>query len=386
MEFELSDEQKMIRSYPEDLAKRFDRAYWEEKSLAKEFPRELWRQLGSDGFLGIMVDEQYGGAGLGLFEMALIHEGLARVGMPLLLMVIGPTMTMGLLNKHGTEAQKQFYLPAGCSGENIYCFAITEPNAGSNSMRITTVARPDGDGFVLKGQKTYITGADAADHALVVARTTPFDEASSKTEGFTLFMVPMKDPRIEKRAIPIDVLIPEEQFQVFFDDVPLGPEHVVGEVGRGFSILFDTLNPERVVVAALAVGMGHYALEKGVAYASDREVFGVPVGSHQGLAHPMAAARAELEAAMLLTYQAAWAFDNGRAAGAESNMAKYFAAEACAHAVDAAVQAHGGNGFAREYGLFELHALSRILKTVPVSREMILNYIGERVLGLPRSY
>ena len=386
MDFSLSEEQRMILEYGPKLAQTYDRAYWIAKAEKSEFVTEMWQQVGSDGFLGMMVGEEYGGAGLGMFEMALLMESVSRQGTPLLNLVVGPTMSLGLIDQYGTEDQKKFYLPEGCSGKKIFCFAITEPTAGSNSMKITSVAKADGDGFRLNGSKTFITGADVSDYALVVARTTPFDQAGHKTEGFTLFMVDMKAEGVSLGEIPTGVIAPESQWNIFFDDVKLGREHVIGEIDQGFKILFDTLNPERICLAAMCVGIGHYVLEKAVAYASDRVVFNGPIGAYQGIAHPLAEARTEIEMAGLMTYKAAWQFDAREPAGAASNMAKYYAAEASIKAVDIAVQTHGGNGFTKEYGIFDLHGVVRLMKTAPLNREMILNYIGEHVMGLPRSY
>ena len=386
MDFQLSFEQQMILDYGSNLAESFGSDYWREKSDAQEFPQQLWQQIADDGFLGVMVSEEYGGAGLGMTEMALLMEGMSGAGLPLFMMVVGPTMVLSLLDHYGSETLKKNYLPAGCSGEKVFCFAITEPNAGSNSMAITTQAKADGSGFKLSGQKTFITGADAADYALVVARTTPLKDAAHKTDGFTLFMVDLKAPGITIQPMEIPVMIPEKQCEIFFDNVELGPEQVVGEVDRGFAILFDVLNPERIVVAAMAVGLGRYALKKGVEYAVDRKVFGAPIGSHQGLAHPLAHTHTEIEMAALMTYKAAANFDQGAPAGAEANMAKYFAAEAAIKAVDSSLQVNGGAGFTREVGLLDLYGLVRLLRTIPVSRELLLNYIGEKVMGLPRSY
>jgi len=386
VDFQLSFEQQMILDYGQNLAQTYGSDYWREKSMVQEFPQELWRQIADDGFLGVMVAEEYGGAGLGITEMALLIEGLSGAGLPLFMMVVGPTMVLGLLDHHGSDQLKQRYLPDGCSGEKVFCFAITEPNAGSNSMAITTLARADGAGFLLSGQKSFITGADVADYALVVARTTPLKEAARKTDGFTLFMVDLKAPGVTIRPMDIPVMIPEKQCEIFFDGVKLGSEQVVGEVDCGFAILFDVLNPERIVVAAMAVGLGRYALRQAVEYAGDRQVFGAPIGSHQGLAHPLAHSHTEVEMAALMTYKAAANFDQGAPAGAEANMAKYFAAEAAIKAVDASLQVYGGAGFTREVGLLDLYGLVRLLRSIPVSRELLLNYIGEKVMGLPRSY
>ncbi|MEE9586835.1 MAG: acyl-CoA dehydrogenase family protein [Hyphomicrobiaceae bacterium] len=386
MDFALSDEQRMIYGYGAELAKSYNHKYWMGKARAHEFPTEMWKQAGDDGFLGIMVPEEYGGTGLGMTEMALLMEGLSNAGIPLLALVIGPTMTMSFIAHHGSEEQKQRYLPAGCRGEMNFCFAITEADAGSNSMRINTLAKPRGNRFTLSGGKTFITGADVADHALVVARTTPYADVKKRTDGFTLFMVDLDAKGVERHPLKINIPAPESQCSIFFDDVDLGPENVVGQVGKGFEILFDTLNPERIVIAAMCCGIGRFALERAVEYSNERKVFDGPIGAYQGVQHPLAKARTEVELASLMMRKAAWAFDNGEPAGEAANMAKYSAAEAGIAAVDAALQCHGGNGFTEDYGIYELYPLVRLMRTAPVNRELILSYIGEKVMGLPRSY
>ncbi|MFZ5654441.1 MAG: acyl-CoA dehydrogenase family protein [Pseudomonadota bacterium] len=387
MDFQLSAAQSMILAYGGELARTYDRAYWMENARAHRFPEEMYQRIAADGFLGIMVPEAYGGSGLGLLEMLLFQEGLANQGIPLLSLVIGATMTMGPLAVHGTEAQCRRFLPAACKGELRFCFAITEPDAGTNTIRIGTIARPRADGrFRLSGRKTFITDAGESDFALVVARTTPHAEVQRKTDGFTLFLVDLRAPGIELHPIPVSVPLPEVQYQVFFDDVDLGPEDVLGEVGRGFGILFESLNPERILGGAVCTGIGRYALEKAVAYANERRVFHGPIGAYQALQHPLARARTQIELAALMARKAAWLFDRGQPCGAEANMAKLAASEAGVQAVDAALQCFGGNGFTREYGIFDLYPLVRLTKTAPINNEMILNYIAEQVLGLPRSY
>ncbi len=387
MNFELNDEQQMIYEYGKNISQKHDRKQWVEHADRKEFTVDMWKQVGQDGFLGMMVDEKYGGAGQGMQEMALLMEGMANEGIPLLMLVVGPTMTLSHISAHGTEEQKQFYLPDACKGEKIFCFAITEPNAGSNTMKITTVAKEKAGKFILNGTKTFISGADVADYALVVARTTPHDQVERKTDGFTLFIVDMKAKGVEKHIIPVSVSMPDTQWTLFFDDVELGPENVIGEVGKGFELLFDSLNPERIIVATMCTGLGRYALDKAVAYASERVVFDGPIGAYQGVQHPLAMAKTEIELASLMARKAAWCFDNKHAdEGAAANMAKYAAAEAAIHAVDASVQAHGGNGFTKEYGIFDLYPVVRLMRTAPLNREIILSYIGQHVMGLPRSY
>ncbi|MDP6873609.1 MAG: acyl-CoA dehydrogenase family protein [Alphaproteobacteria bacterium] len=387
MDFELSDEQRMILDYGSKLAESFDRQQWLDYARRHEFPEHIWRQMGEDGFLGLMVPEEYGGAGLGMMEMSLLMEGMADYGIPMQHLVVGPTMCLAHLARHGTEEQKRRYLPPACAGREVWCFAITEPTAGSNSMKITTLAKGDGNGgFKLNGQKVFITGSDVADYAMVVARTTPFQNAAKKTDGFTLFIVNLNAPGVTRTPMDMSIVIPERQCEIFFEDVALTEADVIGEVDKGFSILFDTLNPERIILAAMLIGLGRYAIGRAVEYASERVVFEGPIGSYQGLQHPLAEAKTEIEVATLMTYKASWAFDNDRPAAEYSNMAKYYAAEAAIHAVDTAVQCFGGNAYTHEYGIFDLYPFVRMLRTAPLNREMLLNYIGEKVLGLPRSY
>jgi len=387
MDFELSDEQRMILDYGSKLAESFDRKQWLDFARRHEFPEHIWRQMGEDGFLGLMVPEEYGGAGLGMMEMSLLMEGMADHGIPMQHLVVGPTMCLAHLARHGTEEQKQRYLPPACAGKEVWCFAITEPTAGSNSMKITTLAKSADDGdFRLNGQKVFITGSDVADYAMVVARTTPFQDAAKKTDGFTLFIVNLNAPGVTRQPMDMSIVIPERQCEIFFEDVALTKADVIGEVDKGFSILFDTLNPERIILAAMLIGLGRYAIGQAVEYACERQVFDAPIGSYQGLQHPLAEAKTEIEVATLMTYKAAWAFDNDRPAAEYSNMAKYYAAEAAIHAVDTAVQCFGGNAYTHEYGIFDLYPFVRMLRTAPLNREMLLNYIGEKVLGLPRSY
>ena len=388
MDFALTQEQRMIYEYGDRISKQFDHNYWRGYANKNERPTELYEQITNDGFLGIMVPEAYGGAGQGMTEMLLFMEGLANNGIPLLNLVVGPTMTMGLLAKHASEDMKRRFLPGGCTGDIKFCFAITEPNAGSNSIEITSIAKSDGKGgFKLNGQKVFITDANCADYAMVVTRTTARADVKKKTDGFTIFMVDMKKKGISKTLIEVAFPVPETQWQLFFDNVELTEADVLGEVGKGFNILFDTLNPERIILSGLCTGVGRFALKKAVAYANDRKVFNnTPIGAHQGVQHPLAIARSEIEMASLMALKAAWAFDQNLPAGEYANIAKYAGAEAGIHAVDAAIQTHGGNGFTKEYGIYDLYGLVRLLRTAPLNREMVLNYIGEHVMGLPRSY
>lgn len=387
MDFLLTEEQRMIYEYGQNLSKTYDRKHWMEFAERAAFPEDMYQQVAADGFVGVMVPEQYGGAGLGMMEMGLLNEGLSEQGIPLLSLVIGATMGLSLISTYGTEEQKQKYLPDACAGKTRFCFAITEPNAGTNTIRTATnaVATPDG-GFKINGSKTFITDAGEADYMIVVTRTTAQDVAKRSTDGFTLFIVDCKAKGIEKQPIPVSVKIPEVQYSVFYDDVDVGPENVLGEVDKGFKVLFDAINPERILVGFICAGLGRYAMGRAVEYANDRVVFDRPIGAYQALQHPLAKAKTEIEMASLISRKAAWLFDKGEACGAESNMAKFAASEAACHAVDASLQCFGGNGFTTEYGIFDIYPVARLLKTIPLNNEMILNYISEYVLGMPRSY
>ncbi len=381
-------EEAMIRDAVRQIARKYGRDYWLAKAKSGAFAEELWQELARGGFLGMMIPEQYGGGGLGLRQMAVLIEEMGHQGIPLLLVVVGNVMDAGLIARYGSQEMKDRYLPPLARGETRFCFALTEPTAGSNSFRITTIARADGDSYVLNGQKMFITGVDASDYILVVARTTPFEEVADKREGLSLLIVDRRAPGVTLQPLEMGVLHPETQFAVYFDDVRVPRGDLVGEEGKGSRYLFDALNPERVSAAAVAVGMGRLALDKAVAYAQQRVVFDRPIGAHQGLAHPLAEAKTRLELAALMTRYAAEIFDAGDkvTAAAYANMAKFAAAEAATEACDLAIEVHGGSGFSNDVDLITMWPFIRMLRTVPVSREMILNYIGEHVLGLPRSY
>ncbi|HEV8268879.1 MAG TPA: acyl-CoA dehydrogenase family protein [Thermoanaerobaculia bacterium] len=388
MDFATTDDQRMIRGAVEKLTQRFPRSYWLSKAAKTEGPHELWDALASAGFLGTLVPEAYGGAGLGMLEMETLLEALGERGLPLLFLVVSSVMGTLALVKHGSEEQKKRFLPDLVNGKTKFCFAITEPDAGSNSFRITTRAVRDGGDYVVNGRKTFISGADQADHVLLVVRTTPYDDPSlaDKRGGMSLLAVPLKSKGIELRKIDVMIEGPESQFLVFLDDVRVPAENLIGTEGRGASEMFDVLNAERISGAAIGVGLGRFVLSKAVSYAKERTVFGSPIGAHQGLQHPMAKVKARLEMAALMAQKAAWLFDAGKNAGAEANIAKLEAAEAAIEACDVAIEVHGGNGFSREFDVITVWPWARLLRTAPVSREMILNYIGEHVLGLPRSY
>ena len=386
--FDSTAEATMIRDFVKQVAKKYGREYWLAKAREGAFPDELWRELAEGGFLGTMIPVEYGGSGLGLQQMAVLIEEMGHQGIPLLLVVVGNVMDAPLIAQYGSPEMKARYLPPLARGETKFCFALTEPNAGSNSFRISTSARLDGDDYVLNGQKMFITGVDASDHMLVVARTTRFEDAKDKREGLSLLLVDRRAPGVTLQPLEMGVIHPETQFAVYFDDVRVPRADLVGEEGKGNKYLFEALNPERVSAAAVAIGLGRFVLEKAVTYARERVVFDKPIGAHQGLQHPLAEARTHLELAALMTHYAAGLSDGGDkvTAAAYANMAKFAAAEAATEACDLAIEVHGGSGFSTDVDLITTWPFIRMLRTVPVSREMILNYIGEHVLGLPRSY
>jgi len=386
MDFAETAEQQLLRSSVAEVAARYGHPYWLGKARAGEKTRELWDEVGRLGYFGVGVPEEYGGGGHGIVELAIVAEELAAAGCPLLLIVVSPAICATVIGRSGTTEQKERWLPGLASGAVKMAFAITEPDAGSNSHKLSTIATRDGSDWILSGRKTYISGVDEADAVLVVGRA---EDARTGTLRPALAVVPTDAPGFEKTLIPVEITGPEKQFALFLDGVRLPADAMVGETAdAALAALFAGLNPERITGAAVANGIGRYALGKASAYANTRQVWGVPIGSHQGVAHPLAHAAIQLELARLMTTKAAWLYDTGDdpAAGEAANMAKYAAAEAAMTALDQAIQVHGGNGMATEYGLATLWGATRLVRTAPVSREMILNFVSTHTLGLPRSY
>lgn len=383
--FTETEERQELRRQVAKLASKYGRDYFVAKARAGEKTTDLWLEIGKFGYLGINIPEQYGGGGGGIGDIAAVCEELAAQGCPLLLMVVSPAICGTVIAKYGTEAQKQKWLPGICDGTGTMAFAITEPDAGTNTHNITTTARRDGDGWVLNGQKIWISGVDEADNVLVVSRT---EDAKTGKLKPCLFVVPTDSPGFEFTAIPMEMVAPENQFQVFIDDVRLPAEALVGDEDGGLVQLFAGLNPERIMGASFSTGLARYALEKATAYAKERVVFKTPIGAHQAIAHPLAMSYIEIEMARLMTQKAAALYDAGdeMAAGEAANMAKYAAAEAACDVVDRAVQTHGGFGASQEYGMAALLVATRVGRIAPVSREMILNFISMHSLGLPKSY
>ena len=385
MNFTETEEQQALRNAVSELGARYGHQYMRRKVKAGEHTAELWLEAGKLGFLGLNLPEQYGGGGAGMYELSLALEELAAHGCGQLMMVVSPAICGTVISRFGTDEQKRQWLPGIADGTSIMAFAITEPDAGSNSHRITTTARRDGSGWKLSGRKVFISGVDRADAVLVVSRT---EDATTGRLKPVLFIVPTDAPGFEWQPIEMDLVMPDRQFMLFLDDVALPSDALVGDEDAALAQLFAGLNPERIMASALSVGTGRYALDKAVGYANERSVWGAPIGSHQGLAHPLAEAKIEVELAKLMMQKAATLYDSGddMGAGESANMAKYAAAEAAMHAVDQAVQTHGGNGFASEYGLGTLLATARVGRVAPVSREMILNFVAQFSLGLPKSY
>jgi alkylation response protein AidB-like acyl-CoA dehydrogenase len=384
MDFTPNPDHEDLRNAVAQVCDDFGPKYYTERAEARESTDELWQALGKQGFIGINIPEEYGGGGAGLEELTVVCEETAARGTPLLLLLVASAICGEVIATYGSGAQKQEWLPRLADGTGKVVFAITEPDAGSNSHKLSTVATRDGDHWVLRGAKYYISGVDEADAILVVARTG-VDETTGRGK-LSLFIVDTDAPGLDKQVIPVSVALPEKQFTLSFQDVRIPADRLVGAEGDGLRQVFHGLNPERITGAALCVGIGRHVLAQASAYATDRTVWDVPIGAHQGVSHPLAKAKVEVELAALMTARAAWLHAHGLPAGEASNMAKYAAAEAALAATDAAIQTHGGNGVATEYGLLPYWGLARLLRIAPVNREMVLNFVAQHSLGLPRSY
>lgn len=383
MDFRETEEHLALREAVGKLGRSFGHEYFVEASRSGT-SIELWQAVGKYGFLGVNLSEEYGGSGAGIYELQIVAEELAAAGCPLLLLVVSPAICGSIIQTFGTEDQRARWLRDIVSGESIMSFAITEPDAGSNSHNLSTVARREGGDYVLRGTKYYISGVDEADNILVVTRTGTDDAGRGQ---LSLIVVPTDAAGLTKTEISVEMTAPEKQFTLFFDDVRVPMDNLIGVEGDGLRQVFQGLNPERIMGAAVGNGIARYALEKAAVYARERHVWGEPIGSHQGVAHPLANARINADLARLMTQRAAWLHDhNDPLAGESANMAKYASAEAGIAALDQAIQTHGGNGLATEYGLATLWGPMRLMRTAPISREMILNYVARHSLKLPNSY
>lgn len=379
-----TEERRDLRDSVAKLVGGYGRSYFKEVVAAGQRPDALWADMGAAGFLGVHLPEEYGGGGGGLADLAVVIEEMASQGCPMFMIVISPAIAGSVLAAHGTPEQKQQYLRGIADGTFRMAFAITEPDAGSNTHKITTTAHRDSDGWRLRGQKYWTSGIDECQAVLVVAR-----DAEPRPDGrhtLSLFIVPTDAPGLSYQKLDSALSLPEKQFTTFFDDVPVERAGLVGAEGEGLKQVFAGLNPERVAAACMANGIARYALARGAQYARERTVWKGPIGAHQGVAHPLAKAYIDTELARLMTMRAAAMTDAGEDAAEASNIAKFAAGDAAVQALDQAIQVHGGNGLSNEFGLSDLWFVARMFKTAPVSREMVLNHVAQHSLGLPKSY
>ncbi|MGA9010884.1 MAG: acyl-CoA dehydrogenase family protein [Acetobacteraceae bacterium] len=388
MDFALTDQQQQIRDEVLKLCGRFDDAYWLERDRTATYPDAFFAAMAEGNWLGIAMPEEYGGAGLGITEATLLMQAVAESGacmsgasaIHLNIFGLNPVVVFG------TEAQKRRMLPPVIAGHDKACFGVTEPNAGLNTTQITTRAERRGDRYIINGAKIWTSTAQVASKILLLARTTPLDQVKRHSHGLTLFYTTLDRAHAEVRLIHKMGRHAVDSNMVFFEDMEIPEEDRIGEEGEGFRTLLHGLNPERVLVAAEAIGIGRVALERASRYARERVVFGRPIGQNQGIQHPLAKSWAELEAANLMVMKAAWLYDQGLPCGAEANAAKYLAGEAGFRACEQAVMTHGGMGYAQEYHVERYLRESLIPRIAPVSPQLILSYLAERVLDLPKSY
>jgi alkylation response protein AidB-like acyl-CoA dehydrogenase len=378
-----ADEERALRDAVGGISRSFGPDYYQRQVDTGEHAQELWRALGEKGYLGVHLPERYGGGGLGMRELAIVVEETAMAGVPLISILFSPGVVGTILERSGSEEQKQRWLPAVASGEKRLSFAITEPDAGVNSHRIATVARRDGDRYVLSGQKVFISGIESADHVMVVCRTGTDDRDRAR---LSVLMVETDSPGLSFQKIRTVMNTPDATNQVFFDDVEVPASNLIGSEGDGLNVAFTGLNTERILTSSICTGIGRYALRKAVDYAKERRVWSVPIGAHQAVAHPLAAAHIHTRAALMVTDEACRLYDSGAEVGELANMCKYLGASAGLEALEAAVSVHGGNSVTYEYQLATYFWLVRMLNNGPVSKEMVLNFVAEHSLGLPRSY
>jgi acyl-CoA dehydrogenase len=388
MDFELTEAQQEIVQQIRAMGQKFPDEYWRDRDARAEFPHEFYAEVARGGWLGVAIPEQYGGSGLGITEAALVMREVAGSGGAMAAASAIHLSIFGVspLVFHGSEEQKRRFLPEVVSGKLHVAFAVTEPDAGNDITHIKTAARRDGDNYVINGRKVFTTKAREAQRMLLLTRTTPFEQVQKKTDGMSLFFAELEPAAVEVRELHKLGRAAVDTNMLFIDNLRVAVSDLVGGEGRGFHCLLDGLNPERILVAAEAIGIGRTAIARAVRYAKERVVFGRPIGQNQAIAHPLADVYAKLEAAEMLMLKAAWLFDHRKPCGPEANMAKLRAADAAFEACDRAVQTLGGYGYIREYDVERYFRECRLLKIAPVSQEMVLNSISEHVLGLPRSY
>ncbi|MCV7412607.1 acyl-CoA dehydrogenase [Mycobacterium florentinum] len=379
-----SPEHEAIRNSVAGIAGRYGPAYFLERARTGGGIEELWKDLGAAGLLGLHLPEDYGGGGGRMSDAVVVVEELAAQGMPLLIWVISPAICGSILACHASDEMKQRWLPGIADGTKKMAFGLTEPDAGSNSHNIKTTAKRTETGWTISGSKYYISAVDQSDAILLVTRDA--DHSSGQQNRLSLFAVPTNSPGLTFAPIDTSIVSPDKQFTVYLDDVSVGEEALIGVAGNGLRQVFDGLNPERILVGALSSGIGRYAIGKAADYARQRSVWSTPIGAHQGIAHPLAECHIAVELGRMATLRSAELFDAGEPAGEAANIAKFAASEAALKALDQAIQTHGGNGLSHEYGLSELWFVTRLMRTAPVSREMVLNFVAHASLGLPRSY
>lgn len=388
MDFSLTEDQAAIRRAVQDLCAGFDDDYWTRKDKEGGFPEDFYAAMAGAGWLGVAMPTEYGGAGLGILEAALMMETVAASGAGMAGASAIHMNVFGLhpVVVHGSDAQRARWLPPIISGEQKACFGVTEPNTGLNTLKLRTLAVRQGDRYVVNGQKIWISTAQVASKILLLARTTPLDQVKEPTQGLSLFYTDLDRTRISVREIEKLGRKAVDSNELFIDGLEVPVEDRIGEEGKGFSYILHGLNPERVLLAAEATGLGRAGLRRAAAYAGERVVFDRPIGQNQGVQHPLAERWVELEAAELLYRRAAWMYDQGLPCGAEANAAKFFCAEAGFRACETAVLTHGGMGYAKEYHVERYFREAMLPRIAPVSPQLILCYIAEKVLGLPKSY
>lgn len=388
MDFDLTDDQRAVQQAVRELAGRFGDDYWSDLDTRKAFPWRFYEAFAEAGWLGIAIPERYGGGGLGITEAAILLEEIAASGAgmngcsALHLTIFG----INVLVKHGSDQLRDEILPRVVDGSLHVCFGVTEPDAGTDTSRVSTFARRDGDTYIIDGRKVWITKAGDSQKMVLLARTTPRDRVGTPTDGMSLFLVDVDTAAMDIRPIPKMGRNAVASNEIVIDGLRVPATTRIGEEGRGFRYLLDGLNPERILLAHEALGLGRAALERAANYARQREVFGRPIGQNQGIAFPLADALARLDGARLAARYAAWLYDQGRPCGREANTAKYLCADAGFEATDRAIQTHGGMGYATEYHVERYFREARLLRIAPVSQEMALNYLAQHALGLPKSY
>lgn len=388
MDFALTEDQQTIKEAVAELASKFDNQYWMDKDSNHEFPAEFYQAFAEGGWLGITTPEEYGGHGFGITEASLLLEEVAASGGG---MNAASSMHLSIFGMHpvivhGSEEMKRETLPRIVSGDLHVCFGVTEPGAGLDTTRITTFAKRDGDDYIVNGRKVWISKAMESEKILLLTRTSKFEDSDKKTDGLTLFLTDLDRDHVDIRPIRKMGRNAVTSNELFIDNLRVPAAHRIGEEGKGFKYILDGLNPERMLVAAEALGIGRAALRAGVQYGNEREVFGRPIGMNQGIQFPLADSLARLDAAELMLRKATWLYDNGLPCAREANTAKYLCADAGFDAADRALQTHGGMGYAEEYHVARYFREARLTKIAPISQEMILNFLGSHVLGLPRSY